>query len=71
MDSPDYTSVGPRLAACPFCHTDSSVSLATLESAGEGWQCHRCGQAWDARRLATVAAYAAWAVEHDRTAPVV
>jgi len=66
MDSPDETRTGLRLAACPFCHTDSSVSHATLESAGEGWQCRRCGQRWDARRLATVGAYGAWASSHER-----
>jgi transcription elongation factor Elf1 len=71
MASDDDTSAGLRLAACPFCHTDSSVSHTTLESAGEGWQCVRCGQRWDAQRLATVAAYTAWASAHDARAPVV
>ena len=32
---------------------------------GEGWQCARCRQDWDASRLATVAAYAAWVAEHE------
>lgn len=27
--------------------------------------CVRCGQHWNARQLATVAAHAAWTVEHD------
>ena len=54
-----------RLATCPMCHTTATVSQRALE-AGGGWRCVRCGQHWDAARLAAVAAYAAWTVEHDR-----
>ena len=54
-----------RLATCPMCHTSATLSLSALEDGGE-WQCVRCGQHWDAARLATVAAYAAWSVDYDR-----
>jgi hypothetical protein len=33
---------------------------------GADWRCVRCGQHWDAARLAAVAAYAAWTIDHDR-----
>lgn len=52
-----------RHATCPLCHSPD-VSLSNDElAAGGGWRCTRCGQQWDARRLATVAAYAAWELE--------
>ena len=55
-----------RHVTCPLCHTtDSSLSNDAL-AAGGSWSCTRCGQGWNARRLATVAAYAAWALEHDQ-----
>lgn len=58
-----------RHAICALCHTtDVSLSNDALAT-GDGWRCARCGQRWDARRLATVAAYAAWALER-RTAAV-
>jgi hypothetical protein len=38
--------------------------------AGAGWRCARCGQQWDAVRLATVAAYAVWLSEHTAAASV-
>lgn len=54
-----------RHAACPLCHAiDMSLSNDAL-AAGGGWRCTRCGQQWDARRLAMVAAYAAWTRERD------
>jgi hypothetical protein len=54
-----------RVVVCPLCHTpEPTVTQATLES-GAGWVCRRCSQSWDAPRLATVAAYAVWALEHD------
>ena len=52
-------------ATCPMCHTTASVAQTVTNSA-EGWRCIRCGQHWDARRLTTVAAYAAWTAEHAR-----
>jgi hypothetical protein len=48
------------LATCPLCHTaDATLTNASL-AAGADWRCGRCGQMWDQKRLATVAAYAAW-----------
>jgi len=61
----DVEPVVQRDATCPLCHTtDASLSNDALAT-GEGWRCTRCGQPWDARRLATAAAYAAWAVRSD------
>jgi len=56
-----------RRATCPMCHTPTSVTQNAIE-AGGNWRCVRCGQHWDATRLAAVAAYAAWTVDHDRVA---
>ena len=54
-----------RVVVCPLCHTpEPTVTQATLD-AGAGWDCRRCSQRWDSARLATVAAYAVWALEHD------
>jgi hypothetical protein len=54
-----------RCATCPMCHTPTSVTQYAIEAGGD-WRCVRCGQHWDATRLAAVAAYAAWVVDHDR-----
>ena len=54
-----------RCATCPKCHTPASVTQYAIEAGGD-WRCVRCGQHWDAARLAAVAAYAAWTVDHDR-----
>jgi len=43
---------------CPLCHTVHVVAAGALLVALTGWQCRTCGQRWDAKRLATVAAYA-------------
>ena len=57
VDQPLLRAVGPALmvrqsGTCILCHTiDYAVSEATLESGG-GWKCARCGQRWDAGRLA-------------------
>jgi len=48
-----------RGGTCPMCHTPASVAQ-TASGAGDSWRCVRCGQHWDAARLAAVAAYAAW-----------
>lgn len=62
--APESPVDGAR-ATCPSCHTsDASLTNERLQ-AGVSWLCVRCGQRWDARRLETVAAYAAWAAEHD------
>jgi hypothetical protein len=62
---PPVESVVQRHATCLLCHTtDVSLSDDAL-AAGERWRCTRCGQWWNARRLATAAAYAAWTREHE------
>jgi len=47
---------------CPMCHMPMPLAQGAMD-AGTGWPCSRCGQRWDAARLSTVAAYAAWVVE--------
>jgi len=59
-DQPDVL----RSARCPMCHTPASVTQNAIE-AGDDWRCVRCGQHWDAARLAAVAAYAAWVADRD------
>ena len=54
-----------RTATCPMCHTPASLTHHAIE-AGADWRCVRCGQHWDAARLATVARYAAWRADVDR-----
>lgn len=53
-----------EFATCPMCHTPGTLTRSALER-GSDWRCGRCGQQWDAARLATVAAYAAWVVERE------
>jgi hypothetical protein len=60
-DEPDVA----RAAVCPMCHTQAPLTGNAVDADGS-WRCVRCGQHWDLARLATVAAYAAWVVEHDR-----
>jgi hypothetical protein len=50
---------------CPLCHTPATLAQSAIEAGGD-WRCIRCGQKCDAARVATVAAYAAWTVDHDR-----
>ena len=52
----------PALVACPLCHTPGTGTALAIER-GADWRCVRCGQRWDASRLAAVAAYTAWAVD--------
>lgn len=54
-----------RPVTCPLCHTPSALTATAVE-AGSEWQCVRCGQQWDTARLAALANYALWQVEHDR-----
>lgn len=54
-----------RPAVCPMCHTPASLTQSALE-AGGAWVCGRCGQHWDAARLAAVAGYSAWVSERER-----
>ena len=50
-------------AVCPGCHTPHPTLTQEGLGRGVGWQCIRCGERWDARRLAAVAAYGAWVLE--------
>ena len=54
-----------RSASCPMCQMSAPLSRGAVE-AGGAWRCVRCGQHWGAARLAAVAAYAAWTLDHDR-----
>ena len=54
-----------RCATCPMCHTPTSVTHHAIEAGGD-WRCVRCGQHWDASRLAAVRTYAAWVAAFDR-----
>jgi hypothetical protein len=48
-----------------MCHTPTLLTQEAID-AGGSWRCVRCAQHWDAGRLATVAAYAEWKIDHDR-----
>ena len=52
----------PRFLTCPMCHTPTSLTQAAVD-AGADWRCGRCGQHFDATRLAALASYAAWLAE--------
>ena len=66
---PDVDAAPPRTVSCPMCHMVHPSLTPASVAAGEDWRCSRCGQRWDAERLATVAAYADWMREHERVAP--
>jgi len=51
---------------CPFCHTPHAALADEALQARDYWVCARCGQRWDAHRLESVAAYAAWVADHNR-----
>ena len=54
---------GPvQSVTCPMCHTGAPLTRSALE-AGDTWRCGRCGQHWDAGRVAAVAAYAVWTAD--------
>jgi len=44
--------------ACELCHTLNDTVTSDALATGAEWVCTRCGQGWNAERLATVAAYA-------------
>jgi len=50
-------------AVCPGCQTAHPSLTWDGPVAGIAWKCGRCGQQWDAGRLAAVAAYETWAAE--------
>jgi ribosomal protein L37AE/L43A len=52
-----------RHATCPLCHTTNTALTNDALAAGAWWRCGRCGQRWNAGRLATVAAAAAASAE--------
>ena len=58
----DGDPVGAAMTTCLLCHTPTPLTQNAID-AGSGWQCVRCGQRWDATRLAAVAAYAVWVDE--------
>ena len=49
------------LCVCPMCHTVAAAITASALGTGGYWLCTRCGQEWDASRLATRAAYTDYA----------
>jgi hypothetical protein len=49
LETPSDTS---RLATCPLRHTPHASLTREALQAGGDWRCVRCGQQWDARRLA-------------------
>ena len=60
------TNAASAQTTCPFCHTARALLSTGAGEAPGDWRCGRCGQRWDASRLATVAVYARWALEHDK-----
>jgi hypothetical protein len=50
-------------ATCPSCHAADLTMTDNAVATGANWRCRRCGQLWDAGRLAAVAAYAVWLSE--------
>jgi predicted Zn finger-like uncharacterized protein len=62
----DGDSDGQRPATCPLCHTAHPSMTEDALASGVDYRCARCGQLWNAPRLATVTAYAAWVAEHDK-----
>jgi len=57
-------TVVPSPTTFPMCPTAVAVTLQAL-AAGAAWRCPRCGQQWDAGRLATVAAYDEYVAAND------
>lgn len=64
----DATVEPGAFAACPTCHVVDATMTNGQLAVGGYWRCQRCGQQWDQRRLATVAAYNAWDAARTRTA---
>lgn len=51
--------MGIETVVCRLCHTVHSESSAADTS--RPWRCTRCGQHWDAARIAAVENYERWA----------
>ena len=49
-----------RTAHGGWCMISAPFAAEVLSAAGCDWLCVRCGQRWDAGRLRSVRAYAAW-----------
>ena len=69
MNTPSTLAPEPAGAViCALCHTaDPVMTIGTLK-AGADWRCGRCGQRWDAARLAAVAEYEVWLSERNAAA---
>lgn len=50
---------------CPSCQTTDATMTNEALKTGADWRCGRCGQRWNAIRLATAAAYAVWLSGYD------
>ena len=60
---PSTAATADSSCICPLCHTvDAAMTPGALATGGH-WLCIRCGQEWDANRLATRAAY----TDYERT----
>ncbi len=51
-----------------MCHTVAASMTGSALDSGGYWLCLRCGQEWDAHRLATRAAYKTYAEHATRLA---
>jgi transposase len=65
-DRPGDASVLPP-STCPLCHTVGPALSSGVLDIGALWTCARCGQRWNAQRIATVEAYLRFA--DSRLAP--
>ena len=63
VPSPPAGSDDCQPFTCPSCQTTDPHLSKALIAAGSSWTCARCNQRWDAARLATATAYAAWVAE--------
>jgi hypothetical protein len=61
-------ATGATLCVCPMCHTVAAAMTGSALDSGGYWLCLRCGQEWDAHRLATRAAYKTYAEHATRVA---
>jgi len=71
MSASTLLPIAPKLpvfATCPSCHTTDATMTNDAVRDGADWQCGRCGQTWNARRLTTAAAYAIWVSGHNDSA---
>ena len=60
---------GMERVVCPSCHTCDPVMTADQLARGADWDCGRCGQVWNTKRLATASAYATWASGRSLNTP--